>query len=203
MIFIFTLGCLLGYLITYLINWYIKKEKGEQYTLRERIFLTVLIGLLFLINYYINEFTIRTLYTSILIILFFIISFVDLKCYIIPNGINILLFLFVLYLVIVSDCVFWIDNIDFFCVLIFNILLLLTIVIVFKIKKVEILGFGDMKFLFSMGLIFGLTNFSYALIISSIIALFVELIIFQRKRVIIPFGPYLSLGFLIIWFFNI
>lgn len=203
MISIFSLGCIIGYFITYIINWFVKKEEQNEYLLTGKICIGLLTGVLFSINYLINGFKDLTLYTSVLIILFELIAFIDLRCLIIPDMFNILIMGFSLILIFGFDVNLWIDSVDIIGVIIFNSLLLIIVIIVYKIRKIEILGFGDIKLLFGIGMLFGLTNFSYALVVASLAALFVEVIILKKKRDIIPYGPYLTFGFLLIWFFQL
>ena len=202
MIIIFSLGCIIGYFITYIINWFVKKEGQQEYQLIAKFGIGLLTGVLFSINYLINGFEEFTLYTIILILLFELIAFIDIRCFIIPDIINFLIMLFSLILIFVFDVNLWIDTVDLIGVIIFNLLLLIIVIIVYKIRKIEILGFGDIKLLFGIGILFGLTNFSYALVVASLTALFVEVIILRKKRDIIPYGPYLTFGFLLIWFFH-
>ena len=203
MISIFSLGCIIGYFITYIINWFVKKEEQNEYRLTGKICIGLLTGVLFSINYLINGFKDLTLYTAVLIILFELIAFIDLRCLIIPDMFNILITGFSLILIFGFDVNLWIDSVDIIGVIIFNLLLLIIVIIVYKIREIEILGFGDIKLLFGIGMLFGLTNFSYALVVASLAALFVEVIILRKKRDIIPYGPYLTFGFLLIWFFQL
>lgn len=200
MIIIFSFGCIIGYLLTHVINWYLRKERVVEYHLKEKVGISILTGVLFGINYLVNGFSTLTLCSSFFISLLIILSFVDLRSFIIPNLINFTIFVFSILMVFYYNNNLWIDIVDFIGVIIFNIVLLLIVIIIYKIRKIEIIGFGDIKLLFSVGLLFGLTNFSYALVISSIIALFFEVIILGKKRTIIPYGPYLSFGFLVVWF---
>ncbi|MBR2891637.1 MAG: prepilin peptidase [Bacilli bacterium] len=197
------MGFVIGYLTSLIINFFVHKEQESKYSLKYKILISVIIEVLFLLSYMINGLTIKYLYTIILVVLLSIVFFVDLKCFVIPDSMNLLLFIFSLYLVLFTDNYLWSHIIEIIGVLIFNLLILIITVFFYKIKNIEIIGFGDIKLLFSLGLAFGLTYFSYSLLISSITALFVELIILKKQRKIIPYGPYLVIGFLAIWLINI
>ncbi len=68
-----------------------------------------------------------------------------------------------------------------------------------KILKREALGLGDVKFFGAAGIWIGLSNFSYFLIISGIIAVFFSLIWrFIAKSQVFPFGPALIMSLYII-----
>ena len=67
-----------------------------------------------------------------------------------------------------------------------------------KIRKIEGLGFGDIKMVLLMGLFLGLHRLVVAIFLASLSGLFVGvfLIIFKKKNLkfALPFGPFLSLG---------
>jgi leader peptidase (prepilin peptidase) / N-methyltransferase len=67
-----------------------------------------------------------------------------------------------------------------------------------KFRKIEGLGFGDIKMVLLMGLFLGLQRLVIAIFLASFTGLLVGifLIIFQKKNLkfAMPFGPFLSLG---------
>lgn len=67
-----------------------------------------------------------------------------------------------------------------------------------KIRKIEGLGFGDIKMVLLMGLFLGLHRLVVAIFLASLSGLLVGifLIIFKKKNLkfALPFGPFLSLG---------
>jgi leader peptidase (prepilin peptidase)/N-methyltransferase len=67
-----------------------------------------------------------------------------------------------------------------------------------KIRKIEGLGFGDIKMVLLMGLFLGLHRLIVAIFLASLSGLLVGifLIIFKKKNLksALPFGPFLSLG---------
>ncbi len=67
-----------------------------------------------------------------------------------------------------------------------------------KIRKIEGLGFGDIKMALFMGFFLGLRRLAVAIFLASLFGLLVGifLIIFKKKnlKLALPFGPFLSLG---------
>ena len=67
-----------------------------------------------------------------------------------------------------------------------------------KIRKIEGLGFGDVKMALFMGLFLGLHRLAMAIFLASLSGLLVGIffIIFKKKnlKLALPFGPFLSLG---------
>jgi leader peptidase (prepilin peptidase)/N-methyltransferase len=67
-----------------------------------------------------------------------------------------------------------------------------------KIRKIEGLGFGDIKMVLLMGLFLGLHRLVVAIFLASLTGLLVGVffIIFKKKNLkfALPFGPFLSLG---------
>jgi leader peptidase (prepilin peptidase)/N-methyltransferase len=67
-----------------------------------------------------------------------------------------------------------------------------------KVRKIEGLGFGDVKMALLMGLFLGLHRLAVAILLASLSGLLVGLffIIFKKKnlKLALPFGPFLALG---------
>lgn len=67
-----------------------------------------------------------------------------------------------------------------------------------KVRKIEGLGFGDVKMVLLMGLFLGLNRLVVAIFLASLsgLAVGIFLIIFKKKNLkfALPFGPFLSLG---------
>lgn len=67
-----------------------------------------------------------------------------------------------------------------------------------KIRKIEGLGFGDVKMALFMGLFLGLHRLTVAIFLASLFGLLVGIffIVFKKKnlKLALPFGPFLSLG---------
>jgi len=67
-----------------------------------------------------------------------------------------------------------------------------------KVRKIEGLGFGDIKMALFMGLFLGLRRLAVAIFLASLSGLLVGIffIVFRKKdlKLALPFGPFLSLG---------
>jgi leader peptidase (prepilin peptidase)/N-methyltransferase len=67
-----------------------------------------------------------------------------------------------------------------------------------KVRKIEGLGFGDVKMALLMGLFLGLHRLAVAILLASLSGLLVGLffIVFRKKnlKLALPFGPFLALG---------
>jgi leader peptidase (prepilin peptidase)/N-methyltransferase len=67
-----------------------------------------------------------------------------------------------------------------------------------KVRKIEGLGFGDVKMALLMGLFLGLHRLAVAILLASLSGLLVGLffIVFKKKnlKLALPFGPFLALG---------
>ena len=67
-----------------------------------------------------------------------------------------------------------------------------------KVRKIEGLGFGDVKMVLFMGLFLGVSRLVIAIFLASLSGLLVGLffILFRKKdfKLALPFGPFLSLG---------
>ena len=70
--------------------------------------------------------------------------------------------------------------------------------------KKESLGGGDIKLMFVIGLVLSPLPSLFVIFIGSLIALPISLVILIRKKTkLIPFGPFLIIAFLIIYFTKI
>lgn len=118
---------------------------------------------------------------NILIIISALIAFVDFNTFYIPDILN--------YLIIIYGLI----NFNLY----YSILAIILGIILYIYFKKEKIGFGDLKLIFGLTLIFGTKIFE--IIIFSILTTF---IFDRRKR--IPLGFYLYWGVIIenIWFFN-
>lgn len=141
---------------------------------------------------------------NLILFLFLIIFFIDLKHYIIPDILNFsLIFLGLLKNFTTSKNLNF--NYDFEQSIIGGVVGYLTIwVIIFlykKLKNLDAMGLGDAKLMAAIGTFFGLKSIPLILFLSSIIALLIVLPSLINKtrnlKAEIPFGPYIliSAGF--------
>lgn len=85
----------------------------------------------------------------------------------------------------------------------FGVMFLIKLLGDFLFKK-ESMGGGDIKLMFIFGLVLGFELAITSIFLASIIALPISLIILkQKKDNVLPFGPYLSMGALILYFSQI
>lgn len=123
----------------------------------------------------------------LLINVFSCIFMTDIKCYLIYDDCNLIIFLCgILYFVyqfnnkLLSECIImWI--------------FIVVMVIINKILKKELIGFGDLKLMFSMSLYLGLIGSWFSLFIASILGVISGMLL---KKRLIPFGPYLVCGYI-------
>lgn len=151
-------------------------------------------------------------YTSIIVTLlleiFIAIFFIDKDELIIPDSLNIAVAVLGLLSIIMADITslnheYTIDDSDKFLSLLVNIIIIGIFYIIQKIIRKPVIGGGDLKLFLGIGLFMGWQLEILGLGIACIIGAGVELI-FSKKlnRKIVPFGPYLVIGFTISLFFG-
>lgn len=151
-------------------------------------------------------------YTSIVVTLlleiFIAIFFIDKDELIIPDSLNIAVAVLGLLSIIMADITslnheYTIDDSDKFLSLLVNIIIIGIFYIIQKIIRKPVIGGGDLKLFLGIGLFMGWQLEILGLGIACIIGAGVELI-FSKKlnRKIVPFGPYLVIGFTISLFFG-
>ncbi len=172
-------------------------------------FFEALTGLLFLLSYIVFginiEFFISITFISILII----ISISDIKYYIIPDEVLIIGCIFIIIEFIIKSII---NDISFFNGIMFPILNGLgafATLYLFKafgdiVFQKESLGGGDIKLLFLIGLVLGFDMSIVTIFIASFIALPLSVIsLIKNDNNVLPFGPYLSAGAIIILLSNL
>lgn len=143
-----------------------------------------------------------------------LITIYDLKHFIIPDSFLIFLFLFAfLYLVVVAD-------LPLLSHLLSGVAVALPLLLVFLISRGGWLGFGDVKYIFVIGFFLGLVQGLSAVILAfwigaafALSALFLKRFLHNRSLPLlgnnftikseIPFGPFLSLGTIASFCFNL
>lgn len=134
-----------------------------------------------------------TTIVSMLIPAMAVLSFIDLKLYIIPNRLNLYLAISAILYIIVNYKIAWIllmGGVVYFALFFF-----------IAIFTGGSLGMGDVKMMFSVGAILGITlllkYIAFSFILAMIVGLF--LVISKKKKATdkIPFGPYLTIGFVL------
>jgi len=141
------------------------------------------------------------IFTSILLIIFLIIFFIDLKHFIIPDSLNI----GIAALAIIKN---FLPNFNNSFVQDINqsvsggiagYLTIWIIIYLYRvIKKIEGMGFGDAKLMAGIGLLFGWQSIPFVLFVSSLLGLiFVIPSLINKKKNLkteIPFGPFIIIA---------
>ena len=183
------------------ISWY--------YTIFE-----LLTGILFMISYLKFGLSVECFISLVLVSVLVIIVISDYKYYIIPDEILII----GLILISIGSFIRGATSIETFSlvggfkdlgitlgygVLSFGFMFILKLVGDFLFKK-ESMGGGDIKLMFVIGMVLGFPLSIVAVFLSSFIALPIALIMARRKsNHEIPFGPFLSVATLILYFFSV
>ncbi len=181
-----------------------KKKISFNYFLVELIL--AICTLYIFLNY--NNFY-EIIYLELLVIIFLIIFFIDLKHFIIPDILN---FTFI-FLAFIKNFISNFDsnfNFDLTHSIIGGMVGYLIIwIIIFsykKLKNIEAMGLGDAKLMTGVGLLFGWQSIFVILFISALFGLIYSLpdLIKNKKnlRTKIPFGPFIILSTIIYYFYG-
>ena len=160
-------------------------------------------GILFTLSYFIFGFSYELLIALGIVTMLVIISVSDISYYIIPD--EVLIFFtgyFLIVLSISNGVMATLTNVLSGMVM---FLIMYTIMLIgnFLFKK-ESLGGGDIKLMFVIGLVISPLPSLFVIFLGSLIALPISLIILLRKKTrLIPFGPFLLVAFLLIYFLKI
>ena len=195
-------GLIFGFLIYIISLLFINNGKFMNFNLYVFIINIIVTIIVFCLNYYINGNNFKLIITDLLIAFLLIVFNVDWNKMIIPDTINIGIFLLVITSIIFLDFKFYYSKNDLFFMLIINTLITIIVIGINVLYKIEIIGFGDIKLFFSIGLFFGFKLFLIGIFIACIIATLIELIIYKLKRRVLPFGPYLACGFIFVIIFK-
>lgn len=172
-------------------------------------FFELLTAVLFLMSYLIFGMSIKFLISITFISVLIIISISDIKYYIIPDEVLIVGTVLIIIELIIN---FLISDTSFFKGVIMPILNgagSFALLYLFKafgdlIFKKESLGGGDIKLLFFIGLTLGFDMSVVTIFIASFIALPLSIIsLIRNNNNVLPFGPYLSVGAVIILLTNL
>lgn len=153
-----------------------------------------------------------SLFTILLLFCFIAIEEIDREHYIIPDSLVITIAIIaIMETIVYKDGVYGYDNyISKLIMLGISIIFALVILLIEKISKREIMGGGDLKLIAAAGIFLGYQQTLLAIGIASIIGVIVELgfkKLLKREKdqkgsTILPFGPYLVVGFLISLLFS-
>ena len=157
-------------------------------------------GFLFSFAYYLFGFSYNLLFAILIASLFLVVLVTDVNYYIIPDEVIIF---FAIAFVITQYFSGGIKNVGVHLLtgaMLFS-LMYLTMLLGEKIFKKESLGGGDVKLLFLFGLVLEPIMGIVTIFLASMIALPISfLILIKSKSNMIPFGPFLNLAFLILFY---
>lgn len=168
----------------------------------KRYLLVTLFGVtISLVTYFKYGITINGLIITILLNLFMMIFVIDKQEFIIPDTINLsigLLGILSFFLVEIKalDSFFIIGTKDRLYSVLMNIIIILFFSILQRILKKEMIGWGDLKLFLVVGLFMGWQLELMGIFIGSIIGTIFELAFAKKlNRKVLPYGPYLVIGF--------
>ncbi|MBR5369685.1 MAG: prepilin peptidase [Bacilli bacterium] len=160
-------------------------------------------GILFALSYFVFGFSYELFIALGIVSMLIIISVSDISYYIIPDEVLIFFTGYFLILIVLNNGI-----ISSFSNLLSGLamfLIMYTIMLIGNlIFKKESLGGGDIKLMFVIGLVLSPLSSLFVIFFGSLIALPISIIILVRKKTkLIPFGPFLLIAFLFIFFTKI
>lgn len=148
--------------------------------------------------------SILTILIMIVISCFIVIFLIDLKHLIIPDSMIIaILLMAIIGLFVKENNLLMIPVKEKLMGLAVTILIWGIIYLAEKIFKKELMGLGDIKLFGVVGLLIGYKLLLLGIFIGSVIALITEVVFLRHKNKLVPFGPYLVIGFTITIFFGL
>lgn len=160
-------------------------------------------GILFAVSYYSFGFSYDLIIALLLVSYFLIVIVSDLNFYIIPDQVTLFLGIVIIITNVlkygfVPSLTYILSGLGMF---IFMYFLMLLGNFLFK---EESMGGGDIKMLFVLGMIMPIMLSFISLVLATLLALLPSLyLLIKKKDKIIPFGPFLVAGFLLIFFSKI
>ena len=179
-----------------------KKEISIKYLLVE---LVSGISFVFIFLNYNNY--LEIVFLQVLVIIFLIIFFIDLKHFIIPDSVNFSLIILAIvknfFSNFSSNFIYDINQSIVGGILGYFVIWII-IFLYKKIKNLDAMGLGDAKLMAGIGLLFGWKSIPFVLFVSAIIGLIsvIPSLINRTKnlRTEIPFGPYILISAIIYYF---
>lgn len=160
-------------------------------------------GLLFALSYLLFGFSIELAIALTFVSALLIIIISDYQTMIIPDEVLLVAITLILILIGIKDGFSGVGTAFFNGLIAFGIMFLLKKIGDFLFKQ-ESMGGGDIKLMFLFGLVLGYQMTIIAIFIASFIGLPISLIIlYKKKDHIIPFGPFLAVGAMILFFLQL
>ena len=181
-----------------------KKKISPQYLIVELI---MGFGFLLIFLNYHNH--LASILLSILLLVYVVIFFIDLKHFIIPDTLNFGIMILALSKNFLSDLDLSFTQITMHSIIggIIGYLSIWIIIYLYKtLKKMEGMGLGDAKLMAGIGLLFGWQSVPFVLFVSAILGLLMVLpSLVEKKKSLksqIPFGPYIIMAGIIYFLFG-
>ncbi|MDO9513537.1 MAG: prepilin peptidase [Elusimicrobiota bacterium] len=168
----------------------------------------ILTGLSFFISFYFFGLSWKALELAVLLAAAVAVTFIDLKHRIIPDEINIFLFVFAVFLPKdLWNVSYWAGaGLSALSGLAAGMVLFLIAIAAEKIFKQEAMGMGDVKLITALGAFFGFQSIFWLIFISSLIGSVVGVAVKIRRKekgyTMIAFGPYLFAAAIIYFLFK-
>ncbi len=189
-----------------ILSWIMLKGKcrycGEKISYRYAL-IELLTGILFLLIYNIYGYNIQTIYYLIFISMLIIITFIDIDHYIITDCLIILGSIVAILANILGQGI-GIKNSILGSLICGGSMLILTSLIEFVVKK-EAMGGGDIKLFAMTGLFLGISGGLLTILLSIYVGAFYAIVVIVNSRLkkqkynsMIPYGPFISIGALIV-----
>lgn len=189
-----------------ILSWIMLKGKcrycGEKISYRYAL-IELLTGILFLLIYNIYGYNIQTIYYLIFISMLIIITFIDIDHYIITDCLIIFGSIVAILANILGQGI-GIKNSILGSLICGGSMLILTSLIEFVVKK-EAMGGGDIKLFAMTGLFLGISGGLLTILLSIYVGAFYAIVVIVNSRLkkqkynsMIPYGPFISIGALIV-----
>lgn len=191
-----------------IISFLIQKGKCRNCHTKLSLFYPIIelsTGLLFLVSFYSFGFSLELIIALTLVSLFMIVIVSDISYLIIPDTFIIIPSILIFIVKVIQNGIV-VGLIQISYGIICFIFMYLIMLLGNKLFKKESLGGADIKLMFLVGLVLDPMLAIIVIFLASIIALPVSLILLiKNKEHVIPFGPFIVLGLLIVYFtkFNI
>jgi leader peptidase (prepilin peptidase)/N-methyltransferase len=174
-----------------------KKSQNHINVMTKNILVILISAILFLISFLqigLNVIFIKALVLNSILI---VVSFIDIEHEIIPDKI-------IIFMLVVGVIFSFIDDISFVNAIggmVFGGGLMLILALV-----PGVLGGGDIKLMFALGIFLGFKGTLFALLLSFILAAIISILLLilkiKKRKDYIPFGPFLSIGSFIAFHFT-
>ena len=166
-------------------------------------FVELFTGMMFFVSYIVFGLSIELLISILFVSMISIVIVSDTKYMIIPD--EVIIFFLIVFLIIafvINEPSNWLNVLlDGFIPFVFMLLIKLFGDFIFK---KETLGGGDIKLLLIIGLLLGWENALISIFLGAILAFPVSFFFyFKDKEHMLPFGPYLCIGGLLLYFFGL